>query len=402
MSYILEALKKSDAERKRSEETVTSDESQNAPELSEVTRKPWAAMIASSFAVVAVFGLAVTFWMNDDSPEKATSPAPQEMTDQHVQMQPKAPPALEPKPMPEPEPEPAPMPEPEPEPAPMPEPKPAPMPEPEPAPEPAPEAEPAPEPAQMLKPEPAPMPMPEAQPKPKPVHRAASLEALSSANAYVDRAWASMNEGLYGQAINDLDIALSMEPAFSDAWFAHGWANEKNGNVKAAILDYNRAIDAKPDHAFALFSRGFLKLYDGKPGDAAVDFVRTQGVATEDDLRLYSRLWLYLSRERAGQNGRARLKEDISSESLNFWPGPLIQYFVGDMTEDDVLKSIEGAHDNDIKERQATGYFFLGISQQLTGNAHNARSYFEKTLATGAVEFRQYDAARRELERLNR
>lgn len=53
-------------------------------------------------------------------------------------------------------------------------------------------------------------------------------------------------------------------------------------------------------------------------------------------------------------------------------------------------------------ERQATGHFFLGIKALEDGKTDKARTHFEKVLATGAVQFRQYDAAKRELERLNR
>lgn len=227
-----------------------------------------------------------------------------------------------------------------------------------------------------------------------------ALPALKSAKAYVNRAWSSMEKGLYGQAIADLDIALTSEPAYADAWFARGWALEKSGDEAAAITDYGRAIDAQPGHAMALFSRGFLNLYGGNPLDAVVDFVRTQGVAETESLRLYSHLWLYLSRVRAGQKAQARLKDDAARENLSHWPGPLVLYFTDAMSESAVQDAIEQGPKSGLKERRATGYFFLGVSAQLTGDKDRARGYFEKTLSTGAIDYRQYDAAGRELNRL--
>lgn len=227
-----------------------------------------------------------------------------------------------------------------------------------------------------------------------------ALPALNSASGYVDRAWTSMDKGLYAQAIADLDRAVALEPAFADAWFARGWALEKSGDERKAVHDYGRTIDAQPDHAFALFSRGFLNLYGGKPRDAVVDFVRTQGVANDDSLRMYTHLWLYLSRSRAGQPAKPPLKDAAARENLARWPGPLVLHFMDAMDESAVLNAIEQGPKAGLKERRATGYYFLGISAQMAGQVDQARRYFEKTLATGAVDFRQYDAAKRELDRL--
>ena len=362
MSYILEALKKSDAERKLGEETV-----KDGPDLTAnivvpaSPRKSWPIKVGTGFTLLVLLGLGATYVLNKKAPKNGVHSVVAVAAKATVQSV-TAPPA-------------------------------APIAEPVAEPEPAPKPKLAPKPAQN----PAPKPAVKIRPMTKP-----SQPPLTSANAYVDRAWGSMDDGLYGQAITDLDAALTLEPTFPKAWFAHGWANEKSGNEQAAIQDYDRAIEAKPNHAFALFSRGFLHLYTGNPQAAVVDFVRTQGVATDDTLRLYSRLWLYLSRERAGQNGLLQLREDTKHETLNIWPGPLVQFFTGNIDVKAVIKAIETTTNEDLQERRATGYFFLGIFEQLTENDHNARSYFEKVLATGAIQYRQYDAARRELERLNR
>lgn len=433
MSYILEALKKSDAERKRGEVPTLSD-TQQAPTASiQATPQPMALIVIGAVVVLAIGSVGTWLMMGSDE-----APQPAEQVAQQV---------VEPQPAPVPE-EPSPEPKPVQEPEPTPTPEPAPEPEPEPvAQEPEPELvlAPQPEPQEVAvltaKPAPAPKveaamrPIPEPKAfepepentltakkapelgavlKPKPVTKIKEqprtttktatkprlMAALKSTGAYVDRAWTSMDKGLYAQAIQDLDRAIAQEPAFADAWFARGWALEKSGDEAAAIVDYGRAIDAKPGHAFALFSRGFLNLYGGSARDAVVDFVRTLGVAEDNSLRLYSHLWLYLSRTRAGQNAQARLKDDAASENLSQWPGPLIKHLLGTMSEAKVQREIEQGPKSSLKERRATGYFFLGVTAQMAGHKDNARAYFEKTLATGAVDFRQYDAAKRELNNL--
>jgi len=309
---------------------------------------------------------------------------------------------------------------------PAPEPEAMPEPEPMPAPEqmPEPKAEPERAPVTIHMPTPTP-PTPPSAPTPKaePIEQAPAPVVKSqrptvimtprstptpvqspkeNAKDHVDRAWSSIDKGLYNQALRDLNRAVEIEPNYADAWFARGWANEKSGNELSAIGDYARTIAAKPDHAFALFSRGYLNLYVGSARDAVTDFVRTQGVAQDDSLRLYSHLWLYLSRTRADQQALARLREDAAGENLKAWPGALVKHFLGQAEEGRVLAAIDGDGKTSTLERRCTGYFFLGISALSKGDKTRARAYFEKALVTGAVQFRQYDAAKRELDSLNR
>lgn len=399
MSFILEALKKSDAERKRGEVPTLAD-APRAPNTSvSGSGRPTALIVGALVLAVALAGAGAWWTLSTPTP---TQPAPtQPAPVAQVQAEPAPKPASPPAPQPalEPVPEQISQPVQELNAPPLPLPETVPVLQAKPAP--APKVEDAAPPVKMA---PA---VPIAAPTTPTVKAAEAAQRLvkaqphlNTASAYVDRAWTSMDKGLYAQAIADLDRAVSLEPAFADAWFARGWANEKNGNERTAINDYGRAINAQPDHAFALFSRGFLNLYGGNARDAVVDFVRTQGVATDESLRIYSHLWLYLARAEAGQNAQARLKDDANRETLANWPGPLVLHFMGAMNESAVLDSIEQGPADTLKERRATGYYFLGMAHRLSGDTARARAYFEKTLATGAVDFRQYEAAKRELDRL--
>ena len=244
-----------------------------------------------------------------------------------------------------------------------------------------------------------------AKPQPKstkPSLIAANRSIADAAKKHVDQAWAAIDKGFYNQAMRDLARATEIEPNYAEAWFARGWANEKSGNELSAMGDYARAISSKPDHAFALFSRAYLNLYVGSAQSAVTDFVRAQGVARDPALRLYTHLWLFLSRDRAGQDALARLAEDTADENLTAWPAPLVRHFLGEIEEGRVLAAIDAAPKSRKQEMECTGYFFLGISALNQNDRRRARQYFEKALATGALQFRQYDAAKRELDRLNR
>jgi len=445
MSYILEALKKSDAERKRG--TVPTIEGSPAHAATQAERSrtvlPWVVAGTLGVAVVSLAGLVFL----RPSIFIAEAPTSQSMAETPPPVVMMASPAIMPEPESGPESKPESGPEPKPEFGAKPEPAPvteaaveaaiAPVVETPTKPEPMAKAPPKPQPQTTPKPErppitihrptpkvaqdtppvvvettaktttPVPEPVmmprkpsvimaPKTTPAPEP-----KANPLADAKTFVDQAWSSIDKGLYNQALRELNQAVEIEPNLADAWFARGWANEKSGKELSAIGDYARAIAAKPDHAFALFSRGYLNLYVGNPQSAVTDFVRTQGVTQDHSLRLYSHLWLYLSRLRSDQDALARLSEDAAHEDLTAWPGPLVSHFLGQTEEGRVLAAIENGEAEDSVERRCTGYFFLGISALNKGDKKRARSYFEKTLATGAVQFRQYDAAQRELDRLN-
>gem|GEM_PF-1450595 len=459
MSYILEALKKSDAERKRGEIPTLGHASPFSPNLNAHAPNPVPWILAGTLGL-AVLVLANVIYYRPDilqsansqsaaqpSPQKPSpqpsiaSTAPQPMADvatplpapapveEHVQQRTSAEALLEASP--EASPPPLAQPEPKPQVPSITVHKPTPALLVESPPEPAPQAlveEPKPDTAQNQEtgeadgnadgdapqaeaiaeaqvatiPKPLPKPslivVPQAPTPPKPQAEVAKV--------FVDKAWSAIDKGFYNQALRDLDQAVKIEPNLADAWFARGWANEKSGKELSAIGDYARAIAAQPDHAFALFSRGYLNLYIGDARHAVIDFVRAQGVAKDPSFRLYSHLWLYLSRTRAQQDGLAQLGKDAANADLTPWPGPLVRHVLGQIDEAAVVAAMEnetGKADQQPtqQERRCTGYFFLGVNALLKGDKASARRAFEKVLATGAVQFRQYDAAKRELDHLN-
>lgn len=450
MSYILEALKKSDAERKRGEIPALGHASPFSPTLSAHAPNPVPWILAGTLGL-AVLVLANVIYYRPDILQSANSqsapqPSPQPMVDVATPLPAPAPASVAEHvhertalldTSPETSPEPLPQPESEPEPqvssitVHKPTPVPAPAPIIESAPEPAPQAlaeDPKPDTAQNQETgeadgntdENAPKaePITEAQvaPIPKPLPKPSLIVVPQApipprpqaevAKVFVDKAWSAIDKGFYNQALRDLDQAVKIEPNLADAWFARGWANEKSGKELSAIGDYARAIAAQPDHAFALFSRGYLNLYIGDARHAVTDFVRAQGVAKDPGFRLYSHLWLYLSRTRALQDGLAQLGKDAANADLTPWPGPLVRHVLGQIDEAAVVAAMEnetGKADQHPtqQERRCTGYFFLGVNALLKGDKTSARRAFEKVLATGAVQFRQYDAAKRELDRLN-
>ena len=107
MSYILEALKKSDAERKRGEVPTLGDAPTAPTYTAQPGTRPLSFFVAGALGVIAIGAIGAWLMLGgDETPEQAQHVAPQLAASQQAGLTP---------PQPEPTPEPAPEPEPEPE-----------------------------------------------------------------------------------------------------------------------------------------------------------------------------------------------------------------------------------------------------------------------------------------------
>ncbi len=218
------------------------------------------------------------------------------------------------------------------------------------------------------------------------------------AEAYLGRGWAQEAMGNHESAARNFTRAIEIDAKMADAYFGRGWANERRGRVKQAIKDYGRAIRQGPGGVDAYFSRGILNFYGGHMAAAADDFTAVLKKA-DGSLRHYAFLWLYLSRARqgdslAGQGGLIRVAD------MAVWPGVIVSYYRGRKSAKDVLDAAQDADPQRQKEKESVAFFFLGQYELLQGDEDGAADYFRKTLAAGVTTYRQYGAARRELQRL--
>ncbi|MDH5187898.1 MAG: hypothetical protein OEW37_02945 [Rhodospirillaceae bacterium] len=440
MSYILDALKKSDQERKRGEVPTITSASADVEFKENETKQISLKIAAGGFVLSAIIVTVVLFMPSDEEPSSVKA-APEAATE--MALTPSAPDATPANDVAPSERATAPQP------APKPAPKPAPIisqevkteiKPPEISPERTPEkpspiiaADPVnadiPKPDASTNEAPAPASQPinkvSVAPEPKRVPGSTvarvptlaakietktqiqklkpSLPMLNSASDYLDRGWNSMNLGLFNQAIADFSVAVEMEPGFADGWFALGWAQEKNNQDGNAIASYSNSIKAKANHAGALFSRGYLELFSGKPLNATRDFKATLNLA-ENDFRLYIHVWTFVAKNKSGSktiiDSIKDLKIDSQDDELSSWPGQIIRYYMGELTEAQILQAIEDGSSSGLQERRCAGYFFIGEYALLKGDTKKARNYFEKSLATGVVKLRQFDASRRELASL--
>ncbi len=221
-----------------------------------------------------------------------------------------------------------------------------------------------------------------------------------NAEAFYARGWTHQNNRSFDLAIDDFTEAVRLRINFVDAYVARAWAYEQSGNRVAAISDYSNVIRFEPDNMNATLSRGILKLYSDQQDQSEVDFQKVYERA-DAELSDYGLLWMYV--------GRLRRNFDTSSVAADFskirpqtsWPGILFRSFIGDASATEVITAMRASGSLTARKRQCVGYFFLGQYRLAVGDTSGARDYFTKTLESGITSYRQYWAAKIELERLD-
>jgi len=145
--------------------------------------------------------------------------------------------------------------------------------------------------AKPANPEPEPAPLP--KPMPKPVAAAAVLPSLPkpplkpgtipqskmpsgfTAEQHNKRAQEFEQSGSFGMAIEEYSRAIQLRPQFTEAYYGRGWAYETTGAHEQAIMDFNRVIQHLPDFAGAYYGRGWVYERTGRIDQAIKEYGKT-------------------------------------------------------------------------------------------------------------------------------
>lgn len=115
------------------------------------------------------------------------------------------------------------------------------------------------------------------------------------ATAYNNRGVAYRLKANYGQAIDDFNEALRLEPDYASAFNNRGVAYRNMGDVDHAIADYDQAIRLKPDYLAAYYNRGLALAEKREYGKAIADFTIILRDDPKNPIVLYRRGTVYLN-----------------------------------------------------------------------------------------------------------
>ena len=219
----------------------------------------------------------------------------------------------------------------------------------------------------------------------------------NSPNALIARGAVYLKQDDYDHTIEDMDQALRMNPKAADALANRGEAYRGKKQFERAIQDLDQSLLLNPDNPAALTSRSQAYISLGRFANAATDMAAAQKL--QPDYPYYP-LWLYVARERAGQDGRIELEKSSRQAKLTEWPGPVFNLFLGKATTETLLAAASNSDAKKDREQHCEAYFYLGEYALIKGNAADARRFFQQSVNTGVTAFVEYADAQAELKRV--
>ena len=203
-------------------------------------------------------------------------------------------------------------------------------------------------------------------------------------------------KGAYDRAIADFDRAVRLDPDYAEAYFSRGITFGRKSAHIQAMADYDRALYLDPGYVAAKKRRGRTHFYLGQFEQAVPDL--RQAAAAKPG-NVYRDLWLYLAQARAGQRGRADLRDNTRHFDHSNWPGPVVRMFLGEMDVQVFLEMGEADKTVEDMERRTEVYFYAGQYQLLAGNTDKATAYFREVVNIGVTYYNEYTGATAELNR---
>jgi lipoprotein NlpI len=173
--------------------------------------------------------------------------------------------------------------------------------------------------------------------------------------AHNNRGSAYRATGRSDLAIADFDQAILLDPDYAHAYYNRGnFYGDDKGDAARAIADLSEAIRLNPRLVAAYFSRARAYLYSGDAAKALADIDRAAASSPKD---AYNALWLDIIAQR--NNVPSRLSQSISAIDMTGWPAPVVQLYLGQLTQAEMLVAAENA-DADKKQSQLCEAHFYG------------------------------------------
>lgn len=201
--------------------------------------------------------------------------------------------------------------------------------------------------------------------------------------------------GQHQKAIADYDATIRLNAKYQPAYFNRGNSHQALGRYSEAIVDYDMAIKLKPDDVNAHAGRGYVNFFLGRYAAAAGDFQHGAG----DDS--YRAIWRYLTRARAGENDTRELAlNTIVKENRALWPGPVIAFYLGQVTQAQVLAAAVTGDERKQREQACEASFYLGEYALIRLEIPEAQRFLRKAQENCPSGFVERIAAEAELKRV--
>jgi tetratricopeptide (TPR) repeat protein len=206
----------------------------------------------------------------------------------------------------------------------------------------------------------------------------------------------------FDEAIADVDAALAAGPSLSFLHHRRGWIHWAAGDLEAAAADFRNGITYGTDAMHGRMALGIVQYHMGRWREARDELEAAGSGAAAN--ATYAQLYLFLARERSGQQeraceGLARFAAARSGPDGD-WPGAIIGFLLGSRSQEELLAAAEAPARQPSAQRLCEAFFYAGSVRLVTGDEAGAAELFRRSVGTGERRFYEYHSARTELRSL--
>jgi tetratricopeptide (TPR) repeat protein len=195
-----------------------------------------------------------------------------------------------------------------------------------------------------------------------------------SAAAHFGRGQVLTEQSELDAAIQDFNHAIDLFPRFSAAWKHRGHAHFLNRDDMQARSDLDRAIALNNADSEAFALRAFVAFRNQRYSDAIADFRTAQSGLFN---YLYTPLWIHLASILAGSVDQQALDTGLADlESPKIWPGVLFNNYLGKAEPTQVIQQARTAPGHYADQREAEAAFYLGMLALVKDDRESGHQYF--------------------------
>jgi len=203
-----------------------------------------------------------------------------------------------------------------------------------------------------------------------------------------NRAWLYSMQGKYDAATDDLTKVLMVKPDDFETRLRRAGIAIQLGRNEDAIADCNRLLKAAPKSPVALYNRGRAEYAKGDYDAAADDFgaaeKNLEGIG-KASLRAYATLRLALASAHAGKDTPPELASLAKAVTVDQWPMPIVAFYLGNLSEDDLLQATHVADPARAANLAAEAEYYIGQWALLKQDKKTAKKHF-KAAAAGKAD----------------
>jgi lipoprotein NlpI len=223
------------------------------------------------------------------------------------------------------------------------------------------------------------------------------IEGAALATAFRSRGVARGYLLQHAEALEDLNRAVELDPFNAQNYEDRARTYLKLREFKAAGEDLDMALGLDSKRWSAQRDKGRVAAYQSAFLDATFEFRRAWRLS-DTDSSMYNAIWLDIVSRRAGLEETLLLDDWLAQIDPKRWPAPVMAMLRGTVSPEQSIAAAAAVDPRTALGQQCEAYFYAGQLHLIRGEAEQARAAFASAVATGAIEYLEYDWAMRELE----